>query len=154
MPEAHVEVVEAKSPFGGAYANFGASFGSPYGKSRFDEDAMPFRSSYDTPGWQRAKAQTAGPSAGAGSGKATAGRGPVSGKLGPGSAARRGGAPTIDGEIIASSSAPGAGFVKGDRVRHERFGSGTVTAVDGNKLTIAFDSGETKRVVESFVERG
>ena len=34
-----------------------------------------------------------------------------------------------------------------------KFGGGAVTFVDGNKLTIAFDSGDTKRVVDSFVDR-
>jgi len=37
-------------------------------------------------------------------------------------------------------------------VSHEKFGAGTVTHVDGNKLTIDFDAGDTKRVVASFVD--
>ena len=42
LPEAHVEVAEAKMPFGGAYQNFGGTFGrGGYGRSRFD-DAQPF----------------------------------------------------------------------------------------------------------------
>ncbi len=59
LPEDHVEVLEAKSPFGGAYQNFANPFDrmQPYGKSRFDE-APPsrFKAAYETPGWQRAKA--------------------------------------------------------------------------------------------------
>ena len=42
---------------------------------------------------------------------------------------------------------------KGDRVTHQKFGPGTVTQVEGMKLTIDFDTGETKRVVASYVER-
>ena len=44
-------------------------------------------------------------------------------------------------------------FVVGDRVFHLKFGNGNVTAIDGNKLTIAFDKAGEKRVVDSFVER-
>ena len=69
LPEDHIVAVEAKSPFGGAYANFGdGGFGrrNPFGPSRFDEAETAFAgSSYATPGWQRAqqqwKQQTAAP---------------------------------------------------------------------------------------------
>ena len=49
--------------------------------------------------------------------------------------------------------APSSDFTVGDRVFHLKFGNGNVTAVDGNKLTIAFDKAGEKRVVDSFVER-
>ena len=44
-------------------------------------------------------------------------------------------------------------FAVGERVFHQKFGNGNVTAVDGNKLTIRFDKAGEKRVVDSFVER-
>ncbi len=63
LPEAHVDVQEASSPFSGQYKNFASSspFGNnPYGQSRFDKSAADTewkeRSSYDTPGWKRAQA--------------------------------------------------------------------------------------------------
>ncbi|MGZ5914735.1 MAG: hypothetical protein ACXWJU_05340 [Hyphomicrobium sp.] len=37
---------------------------------------------------------------------------------------------------------------------HQKFGQGTVADVDGNKLTIDFDTAGRKRVVDSFVARG
>jgi hypothetical protein len=40
----------------------------------------------------------------------------------------------------------------GDEVTHPMFGDGTVTAVDGNKLTIKFSDGRVKKILESFVE--
>jgi hypothetical protein len=40
-----------------------------------------------------------------------------------------------------------------DRVFHETFGLGTIVAADGPKLTIDFDNGGMKRVVDSFVVR-
>jgi DNA helicase-2/ATP-dependent DNA helicase PcrA len=46
-----------------------------------------------------------------------------------------------------------SGYAAGDRVLHQKFGLGTVTHVEGAKLSIDFDSGESKRVVASFVER-
>ena len=44
-------------------------------------------------------------------------------------------------------------FALDDRVFHQKFGCGHVVEIDGNKLTIAFDKGDEKRVVASFVRR-
>jgi DNA helicase II / ATP-dependent DNA helicase PcrA len=129
LPETNVEVLEAKLPFGGAYQNFAG----PFGRSRFDEVA-PFTATYDTPGWQRAKTRAQeewSPS------KARKSRGPT----------------TIEGELVAASSGEPA-FRPGERVSHQKFGAGTVADVDGNKLTIDFDTAGRKRVVDSFVARG
>ncbi len=43
------------------------------------------------------------------------------------------------------------GHAPGDRVFHRKFGYGTVGAVDGDRLTIAFDKAGEKKVVSSFV---
>jgi len=145
LPEGHVEVREAKSPFGGAYAGFGRA--NPYGASRFDEGPAAFSSSYDTPGWQRAKQQFASSPS-----PSTGPSGVKFRSANPGGGPRRG-PTTIDGVLIASSTADSAGYARGDRVRHEKFGPGTVVEVDGNKLTIEFDEGDRKRVVASFVSR-
>jgi DNA helicase II / ATP-dependent DNA helicase PcrA len=40
----------------------------------------------------------------------------------------------------------------GSRVFHSKFGNGTVTAIDGNKLEIDFEHAGAKRVLDSFVE--
>jgi DNA helicase-2/ATP-dependent DNA helicase PcrA len=42
----------------------------------------------------------------------------------------------------------------GARVFHQKFGHGTVTAAEDDKLDIAFDKAGTKRVLDRFVERG
>jgi DNA helicase II / ATP-dependent DNA helicase PcrA len=60
---------------------------------------------------------------------------------------------TIEGELVAKSTGAAARFDVGERVFHQKFGNGNVTAVDGNKLTIRFDKAGEKRVVDSFVER-
>ncbi len=60
---------------------------------------------------------------------------------------------TIEGELIAKSTGTTSAFALGDRVFHQKFGNGNITAIDGNKLTIQFDKAGQKRVVDSFVER-
>jgi len=125
LPEAHLEVSEAKSPYGGGT---GGRF-NPYGHSRFDEPAAGFESGYATPGWQRAKQQW--------------NREDRSKKRTP---------LTLDGELVASAAAA-AGYAPGERIFHQKFGYGRIADVDGNKLTIDFEKAGRKRVVDSFVER-
>jgi DNA helicase II / ATP-dependent DNA helicase PcrA len=134
LPEDHVEVTESK----------GGGFGmSGYGPSRFDEMAS-FGSSYGTPGWQRAQATRAR--------NARSNENQRGGFSEPRSGYSR--PPlTIDGELVAKSTGTVSEFGVGDRVFHQKFGNGNVVAVDGNKLTIAFDKAGEKRVVDSFVER-
>ena len=59
-------------------------------------------------------------------------------------------APSAAGRDLSARSK--SAFCAGARVVHDKFGAGTVVFVDGNKLDIAFDGGDTKRVLESFVE--
>ena len=44
-----------------------------------------------------------------------------------------------------------ASFKVGDRVFHDKFGNGTILALDGNKLEIDFDKAGIKKVLDSFV---
>jgi DNA helicase-2/ATP-dependent DNA helicase PcrA len=163
LPEAHVEVSESGSGFGG--------YGNPYGASRFDNIGSPtggyakrgdqggsggaFSNTYATPGWQRARqnrteatSRNWGTRSGhaverIGYGEADSGYG-----AGRGSVKSR----TIEGELVAKSVAdtPSA-FSVGDRVFHMKFGNGNVSAVEGNKLTIDFDRAGQKKVLDSFV---
>jgi DNA helicase-2/ATP-dependent DNA helicase PcrA len=130
LPEATVDVIESEMPYGGR-STYG--HGNPFGPSRFDRasGSEPFGSNYKTPGWQRAQQSWS-------SGRDTKKRArtPI----------------TLEGELVAASTANAPNFRNGTRVRHEKFGDGTVTHVDGNKLTINFDDGSTKRVVASFVD--
>jgi DNA helicase-2/ATP-dependent DNA helicase PcrA len=132
LPVATVEVVESETPFGGRPDPFG--YGGGFGQSRFDRPGAsePFRSTYNTPGWQRAQQSWSSSK----QDKKKRSRGPL----------------TLEGELVAASSANAPSFKTGSRVRHEKFGDGTVSNVDGNKLTIEFDDGEIKRVVASFVD--
>jgi DNA helicase-2/ATP-dependent DNA helicase PcrA len=109
----------------------GSSYGGyTYGgraATRFDK-RDPFESVYETPGWQRAQRQQ-------------------SQRKGPGPL-------TIEGDLVARSSGPTAAYAVGERVFHLKFGYGTVTATEGNKLSIDFEKAGPKKVLDSFVKRG
>ncbi len=61
--------------------------------------------------------------------------------------------PTLEASSwkVQERKAGSAVFQPGDRVFHSKFGPGTVVAVDGDKLEIAFDKAGTKKVLGSFV---
>ncbi len=170
LPEAHVEV---KEPAGGS-GGFGMS---GYGASRFDE-INSFGSNYTTPGWQRAQARkgrggfnengqpryvpdgvfddvadedTDHLSPNSSSLPPLRGRSAAGGRREGGNLRKN--PLTIEGELVAKSAGAASLFAVGERVFHQKFGNGNVTAVDGNKLTIRFDKAGEKRVVDSFVER-
>jgi DNA helicase II / ATP-dependent DNA helicase PcrA len=166
LPEENVEVTESQGGFGG-YGGYGAS--------RFDATTS-FGSNYSTPGWQRAQAKRDRngfdnadddyePDRASGSDEdlshlSPTGRGRSS-EARSGEGQRRSGSGgsnrrlplTIEGELVAKSTGTVSAFTPGDRVFHQKFGNGNVTAIDGNKLTIQFDKAGEKRVVDSFVER-
>jgi DNA helicase II / ATP-dependent DNA helicase PcrA len=154
LPEPHVEVTEPQGGFGG----FGGYGG--YGASRFDA-AASFGSNYSTPGWQRAQAKKGGGFSEGGSryemDEDEEFPWPLRGMAKEGGSSRsttpRGVPLTIEGELVAKSTGTVSAFSLGDRVFHQKFGNGSVTAIDGNKLTIQFDHAGEKRVVDSFVER-
>jgi DNA helicase-2/ATP-dependent DNA helicase PcrA len=167
LPEAHVEVAESGNSYGG-YGNSygGGSFASgrggrqnPYGASRFDnigaEKSGSFSNTYATPGWQRAQAnrtEATDRNWGSRSGHQVEriGYGETDSGYGAGRTSVKG--RTIDGELVAKSVAdtPSA-FSVGDRVFHQKFGNGNISAIDGNKLTIDFDKAGQKRVLDGFV---
>jgi len=158
LPEADVAVMEAKGGFGG--------MGYP-AASRFDE-MTHFGSSYGTPGWQRAqraKDRTKDRRGGfdedtdayvdddfSNDGMSSRAHQPQQrGRTAPRSKPRL--PLTIEGELVARSTGTVSAYAIGDRVFHQKFGNGNVTAIDGNKLVVQFDKAGEKRVVDSFVER-
>ncbi|SCD23717.1 ATP-dependent helicase [Brucella inopinata] len=147
LPEAHVEVAELEGNYGG--------YGGGYGQSRFDK-ADPFQNSYSTPGWQRAQQNRSDATRNnwgsrSGSRVERIGYGETDSGFGAGRGSVKG--RTIEGELVAKSVAdkPSA-FKLGDRVFHIKFGNGTISLIDGNKLTINFDKAGQKRVLDSFVQ--
>jgi ATP-dependent DNA helicase UvrD/PcrA len=128
LPEKHLDIVTLRSPQAGPASGY--SYGNPYGRSRFEEPGAGFSSGYGTPGWQRAKQQ-----------------------WGQDSRRRSPGPQTIEAKLVASSTGRNAGFARGERVFHQKFGYGQIVSVDGNKLTIDFDKAGEKRVLDGFVTR-
>ncbi len=59
-----------------------------------------------------------------------------------------------EGRVVESrlveSGTPGD-FARGERVFHRQFGYGTIEAIDGDRLDIAFDKAGGKKVIASFV---
>ena len=144
LPREHVEIVESGNSYGGYGAN---RMGGGYGASQFDK-AEPFKSTYSSPGWQRAQK---GNDARAANAQGDPVKSAWGSKSGSGTSGSRG--KTIDGELVASSiNDPSSNFSVGDRVFHMKFGNGNVALVDGNKLTIDFDKAGQKKVLDSFVE--
>ena len=96
--------------------------------SRFDEAVFSSRR-YDTPGWKRAqeRSQDAG--------------------------YKRPAPPrVIEGRAMALATQASA-YRVGERVFHQKFGPGLVSAVDGPKLTVDFDRAGRKMVLDSFLSR-
>jgi DNA helicase-2/ATP-dependent DNA helicase PcrA len=125
LPIANVEPSSDTGYYGGAPHMAEA-------KSRWDE-APTFGAGYTSPGWKRAQA-------------AVAGRAPAD---------RYARTAVIEGggRLIATSAGTSA-YKPGDRVFHQKFGYGAVRAVEGTKLTVAFDKAGEKKVIDSFVEKG
>jgi len=121
LPAAAVEVKDTGSAYGG-YGYGGRTSG------RFDT-RDPFDSLYETPGWQRARAQA--------------------------STRKSAGPLTIDGDLVARSVDDGRGskYDVGERVFHLKFGYGRIEQIEGNKLTIEFEKAGRKKVLESFVQK-
>jgi DNA helicase-2/ATP-dependent DNA helicase PcrA len=69
-------------------------------------------------------------------------------------ASRRTPPPLIEGraERVTARPEPAHPFTPGQRVFHQKFGYGSVRAVDGDRLEIAFEKAGTKTVIHSFVE--
>ncbi|GEB36358.1 DNA helicase [Gluconacetobacter liquefaciens] len=53
----------------------------------------------------------------------------------------------------ATTSSAKAAMAVGTRVFHQKFGYGTVSSVEGNRLEVAFDKAGPKRLLDSFVEK-
>ena len=123
LPQAHIAQENTMS--GGA-SLWRAQFSEHSDPFAHVAAAQPSRTMTRGPGWQRAAAQTYDP------------------------APRR---ITENTRSAASFAAkPRGDIALGARVFHEKFGYGTVTAQEGNKLEIEFETAGAKRVIDSFVK--
>jgi DNA helicase-2/ATP-dependent DNA helicase PcrA len=177
LPEANVEVTESQGGFGGhggygssrfdAATSFGSSYNTPgwqraqakKGEGGFSEDGARYAADDDPfPLSRSGRGRSSEARSGEGRQRSESSAGDDNSSPSPwrnrdqSSGSRR--LPlTIEGELVAKSTGTVSAFALGDRVFHQKFGNGNVTAIDGNKLTIQFDRAGEKRVVDSFVER-
>ncbi|SFP69694.1 ATP-dependent helicase [Tranquillimonas alkanivorans] len=127
LSEEHVEVLTPPGLYGGGYGAAGmAASASPKmmqeAQSNLHERAAE-ANVYNSPGWKRMQAR---------------------------SATRSMSQPRESRNMIIDADAVSA-FTEGDRVFHKKFGYGTVTGIEGDKLDIAFEKAGSKKVVAKFV---
>ncbi len=60
---------------------------------------------------------------------------------------------TLPEAVAQAAPAKLTAFAVGDRVSHPQFGDGTVSAIEGPKLSIAFDTRGEKQIIDSYVKR-
>ncbi|WP_265001074.1 hypothetical protein, partial [Komagataeibacter nataicola] len=54
---------------------------------------------------------------------------------------------------VTPAAATTPGMKVGVRVFHQKFGYGTITSVEGNRLEVAFEKAGPKRVIDKFVKQ-
>ena len=122
LPAAHIE---QESTMSGGASLWRAQFSEHSDPFAHVANAQPSRTMTRGPGWQRAAAQPFDP------------------------------APRRITEVTRSAASfaakPRGDIALGARVFHEKFGYGVVTAQDGNKLEIEFETAGSKRVIDSFI---
>ena len=108
----------------GLYGNAASSMAS---HSRFEGGLADQGDYYENPGWRRARAARE---------RST------------------GDAPLIEGRAksVSVNAASNSKFSKGQRVFHQKFGYGKISAVEGQKLTVDFEHSGAKKVIDTFVE--
>ncbi|WP_419317484.1 ATP-dependent helicase [Caulobacter sp. ErkDOM-E] len=138
LPLAHVEAASETGYYGGGPGM------QQTAASRWDDTGASSSfggSGYASPGWKRAQDRMAG-GGNSWSNPRTGGSG---GRSAP-----------IEGEgrlVAVSAPSKASAYQRGDRVFHVKFGYGKVSAVEGNKLSVAFDKAGDKKVIDSFVEK-
>ncbi len=157
LPAKHVDAISETgyvAPGGGFYGSETPSRwdtssplkGGTTGGSSLNEGA--FKGGYDSPGWRRAQAAAA--TRGNTRPPDIEGRAFRAGDS-DGRPLQRGKTP---GDMLASSDPSAAGgLALGQRIFHDKFGYGSITDIEGAKLTVNFEKAGVKKVVESFVKR-
>jgi DNA helicase-2/ATP-dependent DNA helicase PcrA len=124
LPQAHVEVLTPPGLYGhqgGMAASASPVAGMMRGSDLHEKASRA--DVYNSPGWRRLQANQ--------------------GRHGLRQPAEARGI-TIDAEAVSA-------FSPGDRVFHQKFGYGEVTAVEGDKLAVAFDKAGEKHIVGRFL---
>ncbi|MEY4055863.1 MAG: hypothetical protein RL519_1198 [Pseudomonadota bacterium] len=123
LPEAHIEQESSLSGGASLWRAQWSERDDPFAHVARDNAA---RGQSRGPGWQRAAAQSYDPTP------------------------RR--LPEATRSAASFAAKPRSDIALGARVFHDKFGYGTVTAQEGNKLEIDFEAAGPKRVIDSFVK--
>jgi len=100
----------------------GSGFGAAAPNPRLEE-RVASADVYNSPGWRRMQERSAG----------------------------RGTSQPREAKNTVIDLAAVSSFTRGDRVFHQKFGYGTIDAIEGDKLDVAFDKAGSKKVVAGFV---
>ena len=123
LPEAHVDVMTPPGLYGGGYGAAAPSYESSNEPKSTLHEAVANADVYNSPGWRRLQSRSQ--------------QRPVSQPTGTKST-------IIDMKAVSS-------FTMGERVFHQKFGYGVVTAIEGDKLEIDFEKAGLKKVVARFI---
>ncbi|MFN0114624.1 MAG: 3'-5' exonuclease, partial [Paracoccaceae bacterium] len=126
LPAAHVEILTPPGLYGGGFGAAAAGFGGAgvFGQGGSSLEARATKADvYNSPGWRRMQGR--------------AGNRPLA-------------QPREARHLVIDLDAVTA-FSEGDRVFHKKFGYGTVTALEGDKLAVAFDKAGEKHVLAGYV---
>ena len=143
LPEAHVEVTEAKGGFGGLRRELRRLALRHDAELRLELHDARLAARAGAQGARRIRRRRRTISA-ADRDRRDARALPFREGQGQGARPKRRVPLTIEGELVAKSTGTVSPFTLGDRVFHQKFGNGNVTHVDGNKLTIAVRQGRRK----------
>ncbi|MEL7216165.1 MAG: DNA helicase II, partial [Pseudomonadota bacterium] len=123
-PEEHVDVLTPPGLYGGSFGSAapGAGADAIYAQSDLEERAQK-ADAYNSPGWARMQSRI--------------------GQRGM-SQPKESRNMVIDAEAVTA-------FDLGERVFHQKFGYGRIEAMEGDKLTVAFEKAGVKKVVASYV---
>ncbi|WP_108783477.1 ATP-dependent helicase [Pontivivens insulae] len=125
LPEQHVEVLTPPGLYGGGFG--AAASASPREQAIGASDLMDKASKadvYNSPGWARMQRNSA----------------------------RRSVRQPSEARNMVIDAAATPAFDIGERVFHQKFGYGAITAFEGDKLTIAFEKAGEKKVLASYVK--
>ena len=127
LPEDHVDVLTPPGLYGGGFGAAGmAASASPAVQEGLGSDLHQKAADanvYNSPGWRRLQSRST----------------------------QRGMAQPSESRSMTIDLDAVSAFTTGDRVFHQKFGYGEVTAIEGDKLEIAFDKAGSKHVVARFV---
>ncbi|MEL6678251.1 MAG: UvrD-helicase domain-containing protein [Pseudomonadota bacterium] len=124
LPPDHVDILTPPGLYGGGFG--AAAQASPAAQALQGSDLMDQASKadvYNSPGWKRMQAR----------------------------AGRRGMSQPREARNMVIDAEAVSAFQIGERVFHQKFGYGSVSAIEGDKLTVDFEKAGTKKVVGSYL---